>query len=153
MGGVSRVGSGATGWPERGGAVTMANVAEGVGAMSGEGLEREQFPTEGGYDATVPSPVGLAAAALDGIASWLAPSRQTRIVKVPDFRGRLVSETFLHALRAGVKTEIVRLAKHPAPVDGVVVLQDPSPGTRVKRDSSVFLIVRHPEDRNWRGPP
>jgi beta-lactam-binding protein with PASTA domain len=121
--------------------------------VSGKGLEREQFPSESGYDATVPSPVGMAAAALDGIVSWLAPSRQTRFVKVPEFRGRHVSETFLPALQAGVKTEIVRLAKHPAPVDGLVVLQDPSPGTRVKHDSTVFLIVRHPEDRNWRGPP
>ena len=121
--------------------------------MSDEGLEREQFPSESGDDAMVPSPVGMAAAALDGIVSWLAPSRQTRFVKVPDFRGRRVSETFLQALQAGIKTEIVRLTKHPAPVDGLVVLQDPSPGTRVRRDSTVFLIVRHPEDRHWRGPP
>jgi hypothetical protein len=121
--------------------------------VSGEGLEREQYPSESGHDAMVPSPVGMAAAALDGIVSWLAPSRQSRFVKVPDFRGRRVSDTFLLALQAGVDTEIVRLAKHPAPVDGIVVLQDPSPGTRVKRESTVFLIVRHPEDRNWRGPP
>jgi PASTA domain len=119
--------------------------------VSGEGLEREQFPSESGHDANVPSPVGMAAAALDGIVSWLAPSRQSRFVKVPEFRGRHVSETFLPALQAGVKTEMVRLEKHPAPVDGLVVLQDPSPGTRVKRDSTVFLIVRHPEDPNWRG--
>jgi beta-lactam-binding protein with PASTA domain len=121
--------------------------------VTGEGLDREQFPSESGDDATVPSPVGLAAAALDGLVSWLAPSRQPRFVKVPDFRSRRVSETFLLALQAGVTTEVVRLTKHPAPVDGVVVLQDPSPGTRVKRDSTVFLIVRHPEDRDWRGPP
>jgi PASTA domain len=131
----------------------MANVAEGVGTVSGKGLEREQFPSEGAYDVTVSSPVGLAAAALDGIVSWLAPSRQSRVVRVPDFRGRFVSETFLPSLQAGVKTEIVRLTQHPAPVDGVVVLQDPSPGTRIRRDSTVFLIVRHPEDRNWRGSP
>jgi beta-lactam-binding protein with PASTA domain len=118
--------------------------------VSGEGLEREQSPSESSQDATVPSPVGLAAAALDGIVSWLAPSRKSRIVKVPEFRGRYVSETFLRALQAGVKTEIVRLTEHPAPVDGFVVLQDPSPRTRVKRDSTVFLIVRHPEDAHWR---
>jgi hypothetical protein len=119
------------------------------------GLERQTpVPSEGGYDTTgLPSPVGLATAALHAVSAWLAPSRQRRVVKVPDFRGLRVSDTFLMALEAGVKLEMVRLARHPAPVDGLVVSQDPLPGTRVKRDSRVALIVRHPEDSSWTGPP
>jgi hypothetical protein len=129
----------------------MANVAEGVGTLSGKGLEGEpSYPTESGEEIGLPTPVGLAAAVLDSIASWLAPSRQTRFVRVPEFRGQHVSETFLPALHAGVKTNVVRLTEHPAPVDGYVVAQDPLPGTRVKRDSRVFLIVRHPEAPEWR---
>ena len=90
---------------------------------------------------------------MDAVTTWLAPSRERRVVKVPEFRGMSVSETFLVALQAGVKLEVVRLARHPAPVDGVVEMQDPLPGTRVKRDSRVALIVRHPEDSSWTGPP
>jgi beta-lactam-binding protein with PASTA domain len=125
----------------------MANVAEGVGTVSGKGLDGEpSYPTESGDESGLPPPVGLAAAALDAIVTWLAPSRQSRVVKVPEFRGQHVSETFLPALQAGVKTRIVRVTEHPAPTDGYVVAQDPLPGTRAKRDSTVFLIVRHPED-------
>lgn len=125
----------------------MANVAEGVGTVSGKGLEGEpSYPSESGDESGLASPVGLAAAALDAVVTWLAPSRQSRVVKVPEFRGQHVSETFLPALQAGVKTQVVRLTEHPAPVDGLVVRQDPSAGKRVKRDSTVFLIVRHPED-------
>jgi beta-lactam-binding protein with PASTA domain len=119
------------------------------------GLERQQpVPSEGGYDATgVPSPVGAALAAFDAVSAWLAPNRQRRIVKVPDFRGLHVSDTFLIALQADVRAKMVRLARHPAPVDGFVVKQDPLPGTRVKRGSHVYLIVRHPEDPSWAGRP
>ncbi len=118
--------------------------------MSGQGLEGERsYPSESGEELGLPTPIGLASAVLDTIASWLAPSRQTRVVKVPEFRGQRVSETFLPALQAGVKTQVVRLTEHPAPVDGYVVAQDPLPGTRVKRDSRVCLIVRHPEDPRW----
>jgi PASTA domain len=119
--------------------------------MSGQGLEGERsYPSEGGEELGFPRPVGLAAAVLDTIASWLAPSRETKVVRVPEFRGRHVSDTFLAALQAGVKTRVVRLTEHPAPVDGYVVAQDPLPGTRVKRDSRVSLIVRHPEDPRWK---
>src|SRR5262249_35534082 len=69
--------------------------------MSADGLEDERsYPTESGEEVGLPTPVGIAGAVLDTIASWLAPSRQTRVVKVPDFRGLHVSETFLRALQA-----------------------------------------------------
>ena len=126
----------------------MANVAEGVATVSDKGLEGEpSYPSESGDESGPASPVGLAGAVLDAVAGWLAPSRQARVVKVPELRGQYVSETFLPALQAGVKTKIVRVTEHPAPTDGYVVAQDPLPGTRVKRDSTVFLIVRHPEGK------
>jgi beta-lactam-binding protein with PASTA domain len=122
--------------------------------MGGEGLEGEpSIPTESGPDYQVPSPAGVAEAVLDALAGWLAPRRESRVVRVPELRGMHVSETFLPALRAGIKLKVVRVTAHPAPVDGVVVAQDPVPGTRVRRGSHVFLIVRHPEDRSYVGPP
>ena len=51
--------------------------------------------------------------------------------------------TFTLALRAGVKTKIVRLIDNPAPVEGVVVGQVPPPGRRVRRDRVVTLNVFH----------
>lgn len=68
----------------------------------------------------------------------------SRYVRVPDFRGILVGKTFTLALRAGVKTKIVRLIDNPAPVEGVVVGQVPPPGRRVRRDTVVTLSVFHP---------
>jgi hypothetical protein len=114
--------------------------------VAGKGLEGEpSYPSESG-EALAIRPVGAVSAALDAVVTWLAPYRQSRVVKVPDFRGQHVSGVFLPALHAGVKLEFVRLVEHPPPVDGTVVRQDPSPGTRVKRDSKVVLIVRHPEN-------
>ncbi len=81
--------------------------------MSANGLEGEpSFPSEtGGFGS---SHVGLAGAVLDAVATWLAASRQSRVVKVPDFRGHHVSETFLPALQAGVKLHVVRHPEDPS---------------------------------------
>jgi beta-lactam-binding protein with PASTA domain len=122
--------------------------------MTGKGLEGEpSLPTESGPEYGTPSPAGLAESVLDALAGWLAPKRERRVVRVPELQGMHVSETFLPALQAGIKLELVRVTHHPAPVDGVVVAQDPLPGTRVKRGSHVHLVVRHPEDRSYVGPP
>jgi PASTA domain len=123
-------------------------------AMTDKGLEGEpSIPSESAPEYQTPSPAGVAEAVLDAVAGWLAPKRQRRVVRVPELRGMHVSETFVPALQAGIKVEVVRVTSHPAPVDGVVVAQDPLPGTRVKRDSHVCLIVRHPNDRSYVGPP
>ena len=54
---------------------------------------------------------------------------------------------------AGTAPDVLqRLADVLKPADGYVVAQDPLPGARVKRDSRVFLIVRHPEDPHWKQP-
>jgi PASTA domain len=122
--------------------------------MTDNGLEGEaSIPSESGPTYLTPSPAGVAEAVLDAVAGWLAPKRERRVVRVPELRGMHVSETFLPALHAGIKLEVVRVTPHPAPVDGVVVSQDHLPGTRVKRNSYVYLIVRHPEDRSYVGPP
>jgi hypothetical protein len=72
------------------------------------GLNNESaVPSEGGYDATgLPAPVGAAIAALDAVSAWLAPGRQRRVVKVPDFRGLHVSETFLIALETASRSRL-----------------------------------------------
>lgn len=91
---------------------------------------------------------GRLAAALHGgaaFADWLGqPSVPSKAV-VPDFRGMYASEVALPALRSGVRTAIVQMTEHPAPTDGVVVDQEPAPGTTVKREARVTLTVRHPE--------
>lgn len=69
-----------------------------------------------------------------------APSRK---VVVPDCRGRRFQEASLAILRAGLKSEVVRLVELPAPVEGVVVGQEPRPGARVRRNSTVTRTVRH----------
>lgn len=81
---------------------------------------------------------------LGALADWLGqPSRPSK-VRVPDFLDMNVSETFLLALRAGVRTEVVRVTERPAPTDGIVLRQEPPAGTKVRRDAKVTLTVRHP---------
>jgi beta-lactam-binding protein with PASTA domain len=108
-------------------------------------VTRASSPTESGDQ--YHGPTAALAGVLDVVAGWLAPSRQARRVVVPDFVGEHVSDTWLPALRAGVRLKIVRLTLKPAPTDGLVVGQDPSPGVEVRRGSRVTLVVRHPDAR------
>jgi hypothetical protein len=99
-------------------------------AMSGKGLEGEpSIPTESGPDYQAPSAAGVAEAVLDALAGWLAPKRQSHVVRVPELRGMHISETFLPALHAGVKLNMVRVTPHPAPVDGAWSPKIPSGDT------------------------
>jgi beta-lactam-binding protein with PASTA domain len=94
--------------------------------------------------------VGMLGAALDAVIGWLAPARRkSRVVRVPDFRSMRVTRAWEPAYAAGVKLRIYRLTEHPAPVDGLVVEQEPNPGTRVRRGSTVTLTVLHPENAPW----
>ncbi len=70
-------------------------------------------------------------------------SAQSRRVVVPDFLGMSVSQTPAVAVRAGIKRRVIRLVDPPPPVDGIVVNQDPAPGSRVARGSAVTLTVLH----------
>jgi hypothetical protein len=89
-------------------------------------------------------PVGRGAlAALDAVASWMAPSRTLRrLVTVPDFCGQLASERSLIAVRAGVRTRCVSTTPRPSG-DGIVVAQEPPAGTVVRRSTEVVLTVAH----------
>ena len=79
------------------------------------------------------------------VADWLAPRpHRPRKVVVPEFLTMNVSQTSAIALRADVRLQVVRLTENPAPTDGIVVDQDPSPGTTVRRGSTVRLPVLHP---------
>jgi hypothetical protein len=96
--------------------------------MTGKGLEGEHsIPSEPGAEYATPSPVGVAESLLDLVAGWLAPRRERRVVRVPELRGMHVSQSFLPALQAGIKLEVVRVTRHPAPVDGIVVPKIPFP--------------------------
>jgi len=114
----------------------------------GGGLTRESYPSQPGYE---PSGVpGLARlevvlAGLDALVDWLAPSHpRPRTVTVPDFRGLGVHDALYGSVTSDLHPKIVRLTENPAPVEGVVVDQDPPPCTRVRRNSTVTLQVLHP---------
>ncbi len=83
-------------------------------------------------------------ALLDELAGWLRPRhRLPRKVLVPDFRGMRVGDSRHEALRAGVKIHLTRLIDNPAPVEGIIIDQQPSAGTRVKRGCTVNVSVFH----------
>lgn len=98
--------------------------------------------------ANIPAPSGRLGALLAvpaAVADWLAPRpHRPRKVVVPEFLTMNVSQTSVIALRADVRLQVVRLTENPAPTDGIVVDQDPSPGTTVRRGSTVRLPVLHP---------
>jgi 3-mercaptopyruvate sulfurtransferase SseA len=85
-----------------------------------------------------------ALSAAEELAGWFAPrAPRARKVQVPNFVGMRASKTFYVSAQAGVKTSFVELSSNPAPVDGLIVQQEPSPGTTVKRDAIVILGVTH----------
>ncbi len=119
-------------------------------------LQREpSYPSEPGVDAELGFSrggrvVGGILAALDALVCWLSPKpRPRRFVRVPDFRGMMMTKAWFPAVQAGVKLRVHRLNEHPAPVDGLVVDQQPPVGTRVRSGSKVTLDVLHPDDAPW----
>ena len=92
-------------------------------------------------------------AGIEAFADWLGPShRRSRDVRVPGLVGKTVQEARYLAMHAGVRTEVVQLTAHPAPVDGRVLVQEPSEGRLVRRDTRVVLAVIHPTD-SYVAPP
>jgi hypothetical protein len=84
---------------------------------------------------------------LAALADWLAPHPAlARRVVVPDVRG-----LFGPCLRAvgdiGPRMETVRLTEFPMPVEGLIVGQSPSPGTKVRRSGTLTVQVWHPPRR------
>jgi beta-lactam-binding protein with PASTA domain len=66
------------------------------------------------------------------------------MVTVPDVRRLRASEAFYAVGQSDLRIKFVRLTEHPAGGDGIVVDQDPSPGSSVRRSSTVTVQVVHP---------
>jgi hypothetical protein len=80
------------------------------------------------------------------VVDWFisaGPARPARTL-VPDLRQLPVDEARHSLSRCDLRMKSVRLTEHPAPVMGIVVEQNPEPGTRVRRNSVVTVSVQHP---------
>ncbi len=77
-------------------------------------------------------------------SAWRTSQWRAGRAEVPDFFGLRFSVCFYEASLAGLRLDVVRLTPRPAPVDGVVVTQRPSPGTAVRRGATVTVEVWHP---------
>ena len=65
-------------------------------------------------------------------------------VKVPDVRGLFYQVCMDVAGKLGLHLAPIRLTPHPMPVEGLVVGQNPAPGKRAHRDSTLTVQVWHP---------
>jgi curved DNA-binding protein CbpA len=121
---------------------TMSNTTS-TAARTG-GLEGEpSVPSStSGFD----SPLEDVIDALEAHAAWLEPNAASpsRHVTVPDVTGHKASDVFYEVAKADLHINFVRLTDNPAPVDGVVVAQDPPAGTSVRRHSILTVEVWHP---------
>jgi beta-lactam-binding protein with PASTA domain len=77
----------------------------------------------------------------DALADLVRPKARPRKVTVPDVLGLPVSDARLALTRVGLRSEVLRDDPHPPPVEGRVALQEPDPGTRVRRRSKVRLVL------------
>lgn len=73
------------------------------------------------------------------------PQRR-RPATVPDVRGLFSGTCREVARRHGLEVTVVRLTERPMPVEGLVVSQDPAPGTR-GRGGRLTVQVWHPPSR------
>ena len=120
---------------------------------TGGGLgEPGSSPSETEFD---PDDLGLAGElAADAAGGLLAlfggrvrrPQRRGQGV-VPDVRGLFNGTCREVARRHGLEVTAVRLTERPMPVEGLVVSQDPAPGTRC-RGGRLTVRVWHPPARN-----
>lgn len=72
--------------------------------------------------------------------------RRRERIPVPDVRDLPFDEGWQTLVLAGFDVAITRLEPRPAPVMGVIVDQDPAPGTIVRRSARVHISVLHPRD-------
>jgi beta-lactam-binding protein with PASTA domain len=66
---------------------------------------------------------------------------------VPDVRGLFVGPCLRAVGDIGLRMETVRLTEFPMPVEGLIVGQSPSPGTKVRRSGTLTVQVWHPPRR------
>jgi beta-lactam-binding protein with PASTA domain len=84
------------------------------------------------------------AALADLMTPHPAPARR---VTVPDLRGLFMGSCLRIAGDLGLHLETVHLTAQPMAVEGLVVTQSPSPGTKVRRESTVTVQIWHPAVR------
>jgi beta-lactam-binding protein with PASTA domain len=79
---------------------------------------------------------------LETTVEWLTPGpRPSRKVTVPDVVGLGPRDAGHAAAKAGLRTSVRRRTERPAPVEGVVVAQEPPPGSRVAPRRALGLDV------------
>lgn len=122
---------------------------------TGGGLvQQPQLPSEGmwawdpSWNARYGGDAGAIVEGLGAVADWLAPHpANKRHATVPDVRGLFVSPCRRLVAACGLRAEMDQLTKDPMAVEGLVVDQAPSPGTRVRSSSTVTVQVWHPSRR------
>jgi hypothetical protein len=115
-------------------------------SQAGSGLI-EPRPLPGDMNAFVEEAGG---GALAGLAELIGgrvrkPAARSRAA-VPDFSGLFYGVCRDVARRHGLQVTSVRLTPHPMPVEGLVVGQDPAPGT-MRRGGQLTVQVWHPPAR------
>lgn len=84
-------------------------------------------------------------ASLEVLANWLGGHhREPKTVAVPNVRGLRASKAFYAVARSDLEINFVRLTENPGGGDGMVIDQDPAPGTVVRRHSKLTVHVVHP---------
>lgn len=90
----------------------------------------------------------LAGAAM-ALTDWLGPgpAPPPRRRTVPDVRGLFYQPCCDVVTMAGLRLEVVRLTRDPAPVEGLVTGQTPDAGAHVKAGATVTVRLWHPSRR------
>jgi curved DNA-binding protein CbpA len=90
----------------------------------------------------------LAGAAL-ALADWLGPgpTPPPRRRTVPDVRGLFYRPCRDVVTMTGLRLQVIRLTRDPAPVEGLVIGQSPDAGTPVRSGATVTVRVWHPARR------
>ena len=73
-------------------------------------------------------------------------------VVVPPVSGLFYRACMDVAGRVGLRLEPIRLTPRPMPVEGLVVDQEPAPGKRVHRDSTLTVQLWHPPESGGSSP-
>jgi DnaJ-class molecular chaperone len=119
---------------------------------TGGGLDEPgSSPSETGFD---PDDLGLAGELVADVTGGLLALFGGRVRKpqrrkpaaVPDVRGLFTGTCREVARRHGLEVTAVRLTERPMAVEGLVVSQDPAPGTRC-RGGQLTVQVWHPPNR------
>ena len=77
----------------------------------------------------------------DAIADLLRPKALPRRVVVPNVVGQPMRGARRRLGRVGLRPEVHRDDASPPAVEGYVVMQNPPPGTKVRRRSTVELLL------------